>query len=343
MNGSKRDLKQFVRFSTVVRRVNYNKDTDDFTVIVKNLKTNIEDIERFTHVVVATGKFATPFYPEIPGIEDFKGRVLHAKQVKHLNEFKGQRVLIIGSRWSAEDLALMLVKYGSGQVNIAYNNRPPCRKWPDGIVERRQAVKVDETKAYFEDGTDAEIDVVMICTGYKLDFPFMSEELTLNPECLLYPENLYEGVLWLKGGNHKLMYFGMQYNPFGFILGECQSIWACQYITGKLRLPSKAEMNADSMNWVEKANHAAKNPNFQEMFEFIKEYFRHMVNTAGYSPVVLELPNMLHRMFEDIAENMATWRDQQFTCIYTGNTGKAPIVPWMDNFDDSVESIVKQC
>ena len=326
-----------------MRRVNYNKDTDDFTVIVKNLKTSKEDIERFTHVVVATGIFSTPNCPDVPGIKDFKGHVMHSKDVKHLDEFKDQRVLIIGSRWSAEDLALMLVKYGSGQVNIAYKYGLPGRKWPGCVEERHKAVKLDEKKAYFADGSDAEIDVVIICTGYKLDFPFMSEELTLKSDCSLYPENLYVGVLWLKSGNNKLMYLHTQYNPFEFILGECQAIWACRHIMGKIQLPSKKDMEADCIHWVEKANEASKNANFQEMFEFIKEFFRHMVDVVGYSTVALELPNTFHKMLEDIAKNMATWRDQQFTCIYTGNTGKAPKVPWMDNFDDSWENFVKQC
>ena len=245
MKSSKRDLKQYIRFSTVVRRVEYNKDTDEFMVLSKDLKENKEHIERFTHVVVATGNFSTPNYPDTPGIKTFQGRVLHSKQVKHLNEFRGQRILVIGSFISAVDLAVMLVKFGAEHVIIAYKYRPLARKWPKGIEERHLAVTFDEKKAYFQDGTEAEVDVVMFCTGYRLDFPFMSEELALKADMPFYPENLYKGVLWLKGGNNKLMYIGMQYNFFHFVTFECQAIWACQNITGKLHLPSKEDMNAD--------------------------------------------------------------------------------------------------
>ena len=193
---------------------------------------------------MATGVFATAFYPDILGIENFKGRDLHSKQVKHLNEFKGQRILIIGSHLSAEDLSMMLLKFGAERVIIAYN--PLGRKWPKGIEEHHMAVKLDEKTAYFQDGTATEVDVVMFCKGYKLEFPFMSEELMLKTDMLLYPENLYNGVLWLKGGNNRLMYIGMQDNVFNFFTFECQTIWACKHIMGTLQLLSKDEMYADS-------------------------------------------------------------------------------------------------
>ena len=286
--------------------------------------------------------FSTPKQPDVPGIEDFKGRVLHSKQVKHLNEFKGQKILIIGSFISAEDLAMTLVKFGAESVIIAYKYRPIGRKWPKGIEERQMTVKVDESKAYFQDGSNAEVDVIMFCTGYKLDFPFMSEELSLKTDMLLYPENLYNGILWLKGGNNKLMYIGMQYIFFHFITYECQAIWACQNIMGRLQLPSKEEMYADSAQWVAKAKEASKNHDLPETFEFIKEYFRHMVETVGYTTVALELQNVFHKMFEDLAVDICTWRDQQFENIYTGKTCPKPKIPWMKNFDDSMENFVKQ-
>ena len=62
------------------------------------------------------------------GIEIFRGRVLHSNQVKHLDEFKGQKVLDIGSFMSAEDLAVMLMKFGAEEVIFAYKYRPIGRK-----------------------------------------------------------------------------------------------------------------------------------------------------------------------------------------------------------------------
>ena len=71
----------------MVRRVEYNNITDDFTVTTNNLEEKRDHTERFTHVVVSTGVYAMPYVPDIAGIGGFLGRVVHAKDVKHINEF----------------------------------------------------------------------------------------------------------------------------------------------------------------------------------------------------------------------------------------------------------------
>lgn len=47
-------------------------------------------------VVSATGSFNNPFIPQIEGIENFRGRVLHSSQYLSPDEFKGKRVAIVG-------------------------------------------------------------------------------------------------------------------------------------------------------------------------------------------------------------------------------------------------------
>ena len=265
-------MKQFVRFSTVVKRVEYHKETDKFTVIANNLKTDVEEIGTFTHIVVATGMFSTPKLPDVPGIEGFKGGVLHSKHVEHLNEFKEQTVLVIGNFLSAEDISCMLVKFGAAHVIIAYKYRPIGKKWPSKIEERHLLVKFENNTAYFKDQSKAEVDVVIFCTGYSLEFPFLADKLQLKTALLLYPENLYNGILWLNGGNNKLMYIRMQYIILHFIVYDCQAIWAIQNIMDEIALLTKDKMSADSAKWVEMAKHSRRNHCIKETFEFIVEY-----------------------------------------------------------------------
>ena len=341
-HGSTRELKQYIRFSTVVRRVEYNGDTDDFKVITKNLKEDKEVIERFTHVVVATGLFTRPKLPDITGIEGFRGRMLHAKDVRHLDEFKGQKVLVVGSFISAEDLSVMLIKFGAADVIISYKYRPQGFKWPKGVEERPLVKKFQANTAYFEDGTKAEFDTVLFCSGYKLELPFMSEELRLKTDNLFYPENLYKGVLWMNGGNDKLMYIGMVYSFLTFITYEAQAIWACRNIIGSIKLPSRDEIRADIERWTKKGKTATKNHDFEDLFEFIKDYFRHIVESVGYNSDVLELQDCFGKMFEHRSQDICTWRDKQFKCIYTGSMSPALKSPWMVNFDSALETFIKQ-
>ena len=103
---SQEDIQKYIKFSTVVRDVVYNKATDDFTVSVKDLKNdevidgerfdqNITDPSRktsssishyrFDYVVVASGHYSTPHVPTFPGVERFPGRVMHAHDFRWLS------------------------------------------------------------------------------------------------------------------------------------------------------------------------------------------------------------------------------------------------------------------
>ena len=339
---SKKDLQQYIRYSTAVRRVEYNKDTDDFTVITKDLKEDRENTERFTHVVVASGLFTVPKSPEIPGIDTFKGRVLHAKEVKHIDEFKNQRVLVVGSFISAEDLSVLLIKFGAKDVIISYKYRPLSFNWPEGISERPLVVKVQGNTAYFKDGTEAEFDAVIFATGYRIELPFISEDLRLKSDMLFYPENLYKGILWMNGGNDKLMYIGLIYNVYHFNVYEAQAIWACRYIMGKIQLPPRAEMQADIDIWTNKVKEATKNHDMEQTFVFIEEYFRYIVELVGYNKDVLKLQDQCHTLLKHRLENVCNWRDEQFRCIFTGSTSSQLSTPWMTNFDDKLEEFVNK-
>ena len=50
-----------------------------------------------------------PHIPDFPGIERFPGRVLHAHDFRDKSEFSGKTLLLIGSSYSAEDIALQCI------------------------------------------------------------------------------------------------------------------------------------------------------------------------------------------------------------------------------------------
>ena len=62
-------VKQPIQFRTVVRSVEYDADTDDFKVVVKNLVDNLVlPVQRFDYVIVASGHFSVPNVPAFEGL-----------------------------------------------------------------------------------------------------------------------------------------------------------------------------------------------------------------------------------------------------------------------------------
>ena len=84
----KEDVKKHITFSTVVRDVDYNKEKDNFTVVIKDLlKDKVLDGQEFDYVIVAGGHNSVPNVPSFPGIDKVPGRVLHAHDFRDANEF----------------------------------------------------------------------------------------------------------------------------------------------------------------------------------------------------------------------------------------------------------------
>ena len=108
---SEGDLKKSINFNKIVRDVKYDETSKQFTVRVKDgIKNEIDPDEKFDYVLVASGHYSVPNVPEFPGIDRFPGRVMHAHDFRDASEFKGQRLLLVGASYSAEDIALQCIK-----------------------------------------------------------------------------------------------------------------------------------------------------------------------------------------------------------------------------------------
>ena len=82
-------------------------------------------MEHFDYVTIATGSFNEPREVQTPG---FTGEQLHAREWSGGKDYKGKTVVIVGGADSANDIVLLLLKYGAKRVvqsirNIDQNGR----------------------------------------------------------------------------------------------------------------------------------------------------------------------------------------------------------------------------
>ena len=71
-----------------------------------------ERIMRPRHIVFANGVSSYPLKPEIPGIDTFKGEVIHSEGFDSGAPYAGKRALVIGTGSSGNDIALDLHSFG---------------------------------------------------------------------------------------------------------------------------------------------------------------------------------------------------------------------------------------
>ncbi len=87
-------------------------------------------------VIIATGKYGQPILPPIPGLHDFKGQVLHAQQFHSADDFRGQRVLVIGNGPTGVDVSILLSSTAKSPVRLSVrNDMVVARRYPYGLPE----------------------------------------------------------------------------------------------------------------------------------------------------------------------------------------------------------------
>ena len=108
------------------------------------------------------------------------------------------------------------------------------------ITVRPNIDRFEGAKVFFTDGSAAEYDVVVYCTGYKVSFPF------LPPDVVSAEDNHVDLYRRVVHPDHPGLYFIGLIQPLGAImpLAEAQAEWVGDLVTGVGKLPSMRAMRA---------------------------------------------------------------------------------------------------
>ncbi|KAL3690212.1 hypothetical protein R1sor_016521 [Riccia sorocarpa] len=332
---------RFVRYHTKVKSVTYSEKTLKLTVTVRDYST-FDHSEQCDHLVVCTGHFSTPNVPAFEGLKPFTGSLLHAHDLRDVTDFKGKDVLLVGSGYSAEDIACQCYKFGSKSVTITYRSFPTsCSNWPESITEVPLLELVDSNgkTCHFKDGSRKDVDVIILCTGYLHDFPFMPENLRLVTGHRMWTMGLYEGVVLET--EPIVFYLGIQAQYYGFTMFDAQAWFVRDVIMGRLSLPLIDEMKAHSEKWRQAKEDALAK---RDVKTFQANYWKELI---GFTDCLVtpEFVDKTLKMGSDWDKHkeldIMNYRDHPFRSAVTGSFAPKHHTPWMQQCDDSLESYLK--
>jgi trimethylamine monooxygenase len=333
----KANIKDQIRFNTAVRDVSFCEDTKKFTVRVHDLIDDKAYSDEFDYVIVASGHFTTPNVPEYEGFSHFNGRILHAHDFRDALEFKGQDLLIVGSSYSAEDIGSQCYKYGAKTITSSYRSAPMGFKWPDNWEEKPGIVKIDGNTVHFIDGSTKEVDAIILCTGYQHHFPFLPDSLRLKTNNILYPLDLYKGVVWEK--NPQLMYLAMQDQWYTFNMFDAQAWYARDVILGRIELPTLEEMNRHTKEWHELEQAEA---DASYAIKFQGDYIQMLIDETDYPNFNIEgMRQTFLSWKKDKKEDIMAFRNKSYASLMTGTQSPAHHTPWLEALDDSLEAYLR--
>jgi putative flavoprotein involved in K+ transport len=115
-------------------------------------------ILRPNHLVFATGVSAIPIHPQLPGHQDFSGRILHSGDYEHGHAWSGRNVAVLGTGNSGHDVAQDLHACGAHVTLI--------QRSPTTIVSLQEAQKL---YAIYREGMPMEdADLLTISTPHPV-------------------------------------------------------------------------------------------------------------------------------------------------------------------------------
>ena len=329
--AKKANIKKYIKFNTTITQAKFNGN--QFEVSALNKIDNTISSNNYDYLVVASGHFSIPYIPEYKGMKSFPGRILHSHDFRDAEEFRNKDVVVLGSSYSAEDIALQCYKYGAKSVTIGYRNNPMGFKWPEGMKEVHYLDRLEGNKAIFKDGHEQNADAIILCSGYLHHFPFLDESLKLKTGNRLYPTKLYKGVVWQD--NHRLMYLGMQDQFHTFNMFDCQAWFARDIIMDKIKMPSDEKINEDINKWVSQEE-VLEDP--IQMIDFQTEYTKDLYSRSDYPKIDFELIRKHFKDWEHHKEDdIMTYRNNSFSSAVTGTIAPIHHTPWSEAMDDSMK------
>jgi hypothetical protein len=109
------------------------------------------------------------------------------------------------------------------------------------VHPRPNFAALEGDRVRFADGSVEEADVVVYCTGYKVNFPFLDENLISAPEndLPLFKRTFHPEI-------DNVFFVGLM-QPLGAIMpiAERQGTWIADYLTGRYALPAPADLHGD--------------------------------------------------------------------------------------------------
>ena len=330
----KAGVRDWIRFSTVIRNVEYDAAAGDFTVTAHDLLADRMYKERFDHVIVASGHFSTPNVPEYPGFDTYNGRIVHAHDFRDAREFTGKDVLVVGSSYSAEDIGSQCWKYGAMTVTSCYRSAPMGFNWPDNWEEKPALVALEGKTAVFKDGSRKDVDAVILCTGYKHYFPFLPDDLRLKTKNRLATADLYKGVVYVH--NPKLFYLGMQDQWFTFNMFDAQAWYVRDIIMDRIAVP--ADKQALVADVAEREAREEASDDVKYAIKYQGAYVKELIADTDYPS--FDVDGACEAFFEwkyHKAKDIMGFRNNSYKSIITGTMAPTHHTPWKDALDDTME------
>ncbi|XP_055920260.1 senecionine N-oxygenase [Eupeodes corollae] len=305
------EIRKHIQFLHHVIRI--RPRNNKWEVIVKDLCNDIIKTEMFEYVMVCNGHYHTPSYPNLKGIEDFKGKAIHSHDYRSPDSFKDENVLVIGAGPSGMDLAHSVSLVAKTVILSHHLSETPKTKFNSNLIQKPDVLKVTENEAVFTDNTSIPISVILYCTGYKYSFPFLSSDcgIYIEENCI---KPLYKHVLNIHYPS--MAFIGIPFYVCASQMMDLQARFAMAFFCNKKPIPSQKEMLADTEEEMQKRWKMGYKKHQAHMMGPIQyEYYTDLANTAGVKNIDIVMAKLHDVSSGRFLDDLVNFRNDIFRLV----------------------------
>jgi hypothetical protein len=223
------DLNRHIRLNTPVTRLHGDPAQNKGWEVESAAGT-----ELFDAVIVCNGHYAKPRVVPLSGIEYFKGQRLHSHNYRSPRGFKDKTVALWGTSASGFDISNEIASVATRAYwcGSAFSQR---EKISDNLTALPSPRGFSKRGDLIVGEDEFPIDVLMYCTGYLTEFPFLSPGIVSVTDNWVHP--LYRDIL--PPTNPTIGFIGLPYLIVPFPIFEIQAKWFTRQLTGQVKLPDQ--------------------------------------------------------------------------------------------------------
>jgi cation diffusion facilitator CzcD-associated flavoprotein CzcO len=317
-----KDVQHLVQYSTQVvdAEPTSGNPGSSWRVRTRQLETSKEEDLEFDALIVANGHFIVPYIPDITDIKEwnkqFPGKLNHSKYYRRPEDFVGQKVIVVGNSASGADISAQIAAHcqqpllwSSKSVSLFSATHSSAKRRDVPPIKR---FILENRGVEFEDGTiEPDIDAVMFATGYFYSLPFLEN---VKPALITdgsHVNHTYQHIFYAP--QPMLSFLALNQRVIPFPIAEAQSSVIARIYSGRLSLPSHAEMQ----RWEQDVVAEASNGRNFHLLPFPKDgnYLNAMSNWALSAPPKEGLENDGKGKTPPVWGEWAFWCRENFPAI----------------------------
>jgi dimethylaniline monooxygenase (N-oxide forming) len=306
-------LKELIRFNQMVTEIRPFEDKWRIKSLHRISKQ--ESVDIYDVVMICNGHYNTPIIPDLPGQELFQGKILHSHHYRSVDLFKGKRVLVIGAGPSGLDIAFQISPV-AGNIVISHHvfRREIKGEYPSNVSKKPEVLRIkNHEEIEFVDGSTCCFDVILHCTGYRYNFPFLHDSCGITIEDKRI-QPLYKHIIHIE--KPTMCFIGIPYYVCAFQMFDVQARFYCQYLNGTMSLPSKDMMRKDTEEDIEKRKAKGYSPRQVHLMGTEQQsYFEELAVTANITPIAPVVCKIWNDSDKSFYEDLKNFRNSKYRIV----------------------------